>query len=203
MFSLHNLSVWSFVEIIANFDRQHGLEFDCNQEPTLVQCARPLTDFNSICIWRWFLVMNQPEKTVSFFNYRKRKRIHYVNQMVSFTQQEHRDKNTFKFSPEIGAVIIRLTSHSLPVNPHWQTQATCVRPSTHFPPFTHDEGLHSTTNRRTSNLDLFTVSTSGNNSFVTWLYQQFIAQPCGTKSLQKKLIRCSHISDYYQLTYIL
>ena len=40
----------TFPEIIANSDLRHGLEFDCNQEASLVRGARPLTDFNSSCI---------------------------------------------------------------------------------------------------------------------------------------------------------
>ena len=33
-------------EIIANSDWRHGLNFDRNQEVTLVRGVRPLTDFN-------------------------------------------------------------------------------------------------------------------------------------------------------------
>ena len=34
------------LEIIANSDRRHGLELDCNQETSLVLDARSLIDFN-------------------------------------------------------------------------------------------------------------------------------------------------------------
>ena len=33
------------LEISAHSDRQHGLEFDCNQEVSLVRGARPAIDF--------------------------------------------------------------------------------------------------------------------------------------------------------------
>ena len=36
----------SLLEVIANSDRRHGLEFDCNQEVLLVRGARPLKGFN-------------------------------------------------------------------------------------------------------------------------------------------------------------
>ena len=36
----------ALLEIIANFDRRHQLEFDSNQEAMLVRGARPRIDFN-------------------------------------------------------------------------------------------------------------------------------------------------------------
>ena len=36
----------SLLAIIVNSDRQHGLEFNNNQEATLVRGARPFIDFN-------------------------------------------------------------------------------------------------------------------------------------------------------------
>ena len=40
----------ALLEIIANSDRRHGLELDCNQEAPLVPGARPLIKFNSFCL---------------------------------------------------------------------------------------------------------------------------------------------------------
>ena len=36
----------SLLEIIANSDQRHDLDFDCNQEAKLLQGTKPLTDFN-------------------------------------------------------------------------------------------------------------------------------------------------------------
>ena len=42
---------------IANSDLRHGIEFDSNQETSLVRGSRPLIDFNERFIYRWLLVM--------------------------------------------------------------------------------------------------------------------------------------------------
>ena len=43
---MRHIQIKKLLEIIANYDRRHGLEFDCNEEATLVRGARPLIDFN-------------------------------------------------------------------------------------------------------------------------------------------------------------
>ena len=47
LYDIYSLS--SLLATIANSDRRLGLEFDYNQEASLVRGARPLTDFNSSC----------------------------------------------------------------------------------------------------------------------------------------------------------
>ena len=86
----------------------------------------------------------QQEKTVSYFYYRKGKRIYNIIIRHNPLPKKYSDKNFFSSNRYYG----ELTSHSLPVNPHWQTQAICVWPSTHFPAFIHEEGWHSTTKSR-------------------------------------------------------
>ena len=46
----YSRTVLPLLALIGNFDLQHGLEFDYNQEATLVRAARPHIDFNSSCI---------------------------------------------------------------------------------------------------------------------------------------------------------
>ena len=41
-----HLNQYSLLEIIANSERRHALEFNSNQETTLVQGAKPLIDLN-------------------------------------------------------------------------------------------------------------------------------------------------------------
>ena len=46
LLSLSPVCLITLLEMIANSDQLCGLEFDCNQETTLVQGVRPLIDFN-------------------------------------------------------------------------------------------------------------------------------------------------------------
>ena len=40
----------ALLAVITNSDLRHGLQFDCKHEASLIQGARPPTDFKSSCI---------------------------------------------------------------------------------------------------------------------------------------------------------